>query len=102
MLVSLGWPAVTEAILSSPGFQDPLLEAHRLVRDELPKVKVETRRAELARASLEPLLADPAVKRFHRARDLMQLVEEVSGPEAEVLPYLYLTAVTASKPYPTS
>jgi hypothetical protein len=93
----MGWPTVTEAIIADPSFQDRLLNAHRLIRDELPNVEDEEQRVELARNRLKPLLEDPAVKRLYRTKDLMRLLEKVSGPEAEVLPYLQLTEVTTSR-----
>jgi hypothetical protein len=97
MLVSMGWPAVTEAIIADHSLKDRLLEAHRLIRYVLPKVEDEAKRSELARTRLEPLLEDSAVKRFYRTKELMQLLEEASVSEAEMLPYLNLTEVTTSR-----
>jgi KAP family P-loop domain len=97
MLVSMGWPTVTEAIIADHSLQNRLLEAHRLARDMLPQAKDESKRSELTRTMLEPLLEDSAVKRLYRTKELMNLLDEASGSEAEILPYLDLTEITTSR-----
>jgi hypothetical protein len=108
LTIRMRWPDAIDAVVEDQDFPSLLLRAYglqlRLLNfyEDLEKrgLKTGSPEAEEARkeleGKLEPLLLNPRVKQFHRDSDLVLLLDEMSGSDSSVSPYLSLTRVTAS------
>ncbi len=94
VLLSTGWPSVTEAVMDEPDFISLLLKAHSM-QNQLYNTVDESERARV-RSQLEPLLANPRIEQLYRDSRLIELLKDPSFSKAEMSPYLYLTRSAAS------
>ena len=94
VVVATRWPDIVETILVGQEFIDRLLQAHA-IQQKLLKSNNGTHQEKNTRANLESLLADPLIKRFIGAEELIRLLQALKCSKAEILPYLHLAQMTA-------
>jgi hypothetical protein len=94
VLLSTGWPTVTQAVMDEPDLISLLLKAHSMQK-QLYNTVDESERARV-RSQLEPLLANPRIEQLYRDSKLIELLKDPSFSKAEWSPYLYLAARSAA------
>ncbi len=106
LTIAMRWPDMIEAMMTDQNFVNSLQEA-RQTREQL-RDWIQSRRiteeevqqeTSILQSRLDVLVADPRTKRLIDATDLIHLLEDMTGPDIEALPYyLHLTQSIAERP----